>query len=237
MQNYVHALPPTLWSSLHVVTLSTSDIQSIMDSEIVPTFGLDNHSVGFDFDSDDSFQKYLHTDHPFNDISYVPTDLVPIHSNFTANASRSFKLREEAAIQFADMAWHFRNAFSGDRLYISSAYRSRWLQDYLIKQWCALIKCAQVGTSEHQAWLAVDIKVIAKWGRWYSLDADYPNKYLDWLRDNAATFWFHNTYQKGVAIDGKIVEWRHRRYLWTELAKILSDNKQTLSEYYNWIHE
>jgi LAS superfamily LD-carboxypeptidase LdcB len=105
-----------------------------MDSEIVPTFGLDKHSVSFDFDSDDSFQKYLHTDHPFHDISYVPTDLVPIHSNFTANASRSFKLREEAAIQFADMAWHFRNAFSGDKLYISSAYRSRGLQDYLIKQ-------------------------------------------------------------------------------------------------------
>jgi LAS superfamily LD-carboxypeptidase LdcB len=100
-----------------------------------------------------------------------------------------------------------------------------------------LIKCAQVGTSEHQAWLAVDIKVITKWGRWYSLDVNYPNKYLDWLRDNASIFWFHNTYQKGVEIDGKIVEWRHRRYLWTELAKILSDNKQTLSEYYNWIHE
>ncbi|MEI6774432.1 MAG: hypothetical protein WCL18_06710 [bacterium] len=78
----------------------------------------------FDFDSDDSFQKYLNTDHPFDDSSYIPTDLIPINSNFTANNSKAFKLREEASLQFADMAWHFRNAFSGDKLYISSAYRS-----------------------------------------------------------------------------------------------------------------
>jgi hypothetical protein len=78
----------------------------------------------FDFDSDDSFQKFLHDEHPFTNISYVPTDLLPINSNFTANNAKAFKLREEAGIQFADMARHFRNTFSGDRLYIASAYRS-----------------------------------------------------------------------------------------------------------------
>jgi LAS superfamily LD-carboxypeptidase LdcB len=133
------------------------------------------------------------------------------------------------------MAWHFRDAFSGDKLFITSAYRSKWFQNYLIKQWCVLLKCAPIGTSEHQAWLALDLKVITRWGRWYSLDAAYPNKYSDWLHVHARERGFHNTYQKGVAIDGKIVEWRHRRYLWITLAKILADNGQTLAEYYNTI--
>ncbi|MEI6672779.1 MAG: hypothetical protein WCL02_05645 [bacterium] len=65
----------------------------------------------FDFVHDDSFQKYLNTDHPFDDILYVPSDLVPINSNFTANAARKFLLRQEAGDMFADMAWYFRDAF------------------------------------------------------------------------------------------------------------------------------
>ncbi len=205
-----------------------------LDHEIVPRFWLENSDISFDLDRDDSFQKYLNSDYPFHDLSYIPTDLISIDSNFTANDVKKFKLRQEASIEFADMAWHFWNAFSGDRLYIVSAYRSKGLQDYLLKQGCSSIKCAQVGTSEHQAWLAVDLKVIAKWGRWYSLDlGSKTNKYYDWLKSNAADFWFHNTYQKGVEVDGKMVEWRHRRYLWTELATLLMQNDQTFAEYYN----
>jgi hypothetical protein len=66
----------------------------------------------FDFDSDDSFQKYLNTDHSFTDISYVPTDLISINSNFTANNPKGFQLRQEAVTYFNDMARHFWNAFS-----------------------------------------------------------------------------------------------------------------------------
>lgn len=85
---------------------------------------MSHKAPGFDFTGDTSFQKYLNDNQPFVDTSYTPTDLVAIDSNFTANNSKAFKLREEASIEFADMAWHFRDAFSGDRLYISSAYRS-----------------------------------------------------------------------------------------------------------------
>lgn len=35
---------------------------------------------------------------------------------------------------------------------------------------------------------------------------DTPNKYTDWLHAHAQERGFHNTYQKGVAIDGKIIE-------------------------------
>jgi len=224
VQNYAHASTPSL-VPVHLV-------DSVITYSSVPGFWLGHQLSNFDFTTDDSYQKYLHTDHPFLDSAYVPTDLIPIDSNFTANDSQKFQLRQEAAIQFADMAWHFRNAFSGDRLYISSAWRSRGLQDYLIKQWCPLQRCAEIGTSEHQAGLAVDLKVITKWGKWYSLDVAYPNKYYNWLKVHAADYGFHNTYQKWIDIDGKIAEWRHRRYLWVELATILMQNNQTFAEYY-----
>ena len=232
VQNYAQAWSTSLPPVRVVPVVDTADIQPITNHEIVPDFWIKHKAPWFDIDSDASFQKYLNADHPFDDSSYEPTDLLPIDSNFTANNSRAFKLREEAGTEFADMAWHFRNAFSWDKLYISSAYRSSWLQWYLLKQWCALIKCAAIGTSEHQAWLALDLKVITRWGKWYSLDAAYPNKYSDWLKVNAADYWFHNTYQKWIEIDGKIVEWRHRRYLWTELAKILLEKNETFAEYY-----
>lgn len=77
-----------------------------------------------DMEQDDSLQKFLDDDHAFQDTSYVPSDLVDIHSDFTANNSQKFSLRAEAAVQFADMAWNFWNDFSGDKLFITSAYRS-----------------------------------------------------------------------------------------------------------------
>jgi len=236
VQNYAHASTASLPPVRIVAVANPTDIQLAINHEIIPSFWIEQHKTpSFDFDSDDSFQKYLSTEHPFDDTSYTPADLVPIKSDFTANNSRTFKLRQEAATQFADMARHFRNTFSGDRLSITSTYRSRGFQDYLIKQGCSLFKCAQIGTSEHQAWLALDLKVVTKWGRWYSLDAAYPNKYSDRLKANAANFGFHNTYQKWIEVDGKMVEWRHRRYVWVELAEILADNNQTFAEYYNWI--
>ena len=65
----------------------------------------------YDFSADDSYQKYLSVDNPFYTIDYVPFDLLPIDSSFTANNSKSFKLRQEAGIMFADMAWNFWNDF------------------------------------------------------------------------------------------------------------------------------
>jgi len=128
-ENYVRAESDNLSSLRIVPVVATSDIKSIVEYEIVPSFGLVHQSaLKFDFEHDDSFQKFLHDKHPFDDSAYVPTDLLPINSNFTANNSKAFQLREEAGIQFADMAWHFRNAFSGDKLRIVSAYRSSGLQ-------------------------------------------------------------------------------------------------------------
>ena len=65
----------------------------------------------FNLESDDSFQRYLSNSHPFDNLNYVPADLAPINSNFTANNARNFQLRKTAGDSFADMAWHFRDYF------------------------------------------------------------------------------------------------------------------------------
>ncbi len=128
-ENYANAETVESASARGVPVVATSDIKPIVEHEIVPSFGLVHESaLEFDFEQDDSFQKFLHDEHPFNDSSYAPTDLLPINSNFTANNSKAFKLREEAGVQFADMARHFWNAFSGDKLWVTSAYRSSGLQ-------------------------------------------------------------------------------------------------------------
>ncbi len=229
MQNYANAQDST--SVIRIIAVHTWELQNPFGNEFVPQFS--HRTPLFDINSDSSLQRYLSSDRPFKNINYIPSDLAPIDSNFTANNSKGFQLRQEAGTQFADLAWHFWNAFSGDRLLLVSAYRSKSFQDYLIKQWCATTRCAQAGTSEHQAWLSVDLKVISKSGKAYSFDLMKPNKYYDWLKANAEDFGFHNTYQKGIEIDGKISEWRHRRYMWIELAKLLSVNQQTFAEYYN----
>lgn len=88
-----------------VVMFSSSSLSDVINPVFVS-------SLSFDLDSDASFQKYLSTETPFEDVYYVPQDLAPIESNFTANDARKFKLRKEAGDMFADMAWHFRSAFS-----------------------------------------------------------------------------------------------------------------------------
>ncbi|PJA48411.1 MAG: hypothetical protein CO170_02835 [candidate division SR1 bacterium CG_4_9_14_3_um_filter_40_9] len=185
----------------------------------------------YDYSADDSLQKYLSVDTPFIDLNYVPGDLLPIDSAFTANSSKAYKLREEAGIQFADMARHFRNDFKGDKLWIASAYRSNDLQEYMLKKGCSRVRCAQAGTSEHQAGLALDLKVFTKGGKGYTLYSG--NRYYQWFADNAHKRGFHNTYQKGIDVDGQMVEGRHWRYMGTGLATKLREQGQTFAEYYD----
>jgi len=68
------------------------------------------------------------------DPNYIPVDLVPIDSNFTANEAKKFALRQEAGVQFADLARHFWKEWNGDRLTITSAYRSSAFQNSLLKK-------------------------------------------------------------------------------------------------------
>ena len=175
--------------------------------------------------SDNSYQKFLDDNHPLS-ASYEATDLVAINSDFTSNKSSDFKLRKKAAEMFEWMAWAFSNAFGFKaKLTINSARRSQKYQRQLVAT-CSTIRCAKPWTSEHEAWLALDLWVNGgniRAANWI---------YYQWLVNNAHKYGFHNSYQKWMDVDGKMVEQWHWRYVWKELATILHDRWQTFTEYF-----
>ena len=179
----------------------------------------------FDFYSNDSFQKFLDDNHPLS-WNYEANDIVKINSDFTSNKSSDFMLRKEASEMFEWMAWAFSRAFDFKaKLTINSARRSQAYQRKLVES-CSTSRCATPWTSEHEAWLALDLGVngvnIKAWS----------GKYYQWLVDNAHKYGFHNTYQKWMEIDGKMVEPRHWRYVWVQLATILHNRNQSFAEYF-----
>jgi len=189
------------------------------------------YKITFDLDSDSSFQRYLSDDNPFSDPTYKPLDLAPIVSYFTYNKASNFSLRATATTAFADMAWAFRNHFDKSyRFYIVSAYRSYWFQNSLLQNWCEEKRCAEPWSSEHQAWLALDIAIANK--NWRTTQMITWWDYYKWMSQNAYKYWFHNTYQKWIDIDGKMVELRHRRFVGIPFATYLHDNNMTIAEYF-----
>jgi len=178
-----------------------------------------------DFYSDDSLQKFLDDNHPLS-WSYEASDIVKINSDFTTNKSSDFMLRKDAAAYFEWMAWAFSNAFNFKaKLTINSARRSQGFQRKLAAS-CSTSRCATPWTSEHEAGLALDL-----WVNWVNIKA-WSGIYYQWLVDNAHKYGFHNTYQKWMDVDWKMVEPRHWRYMWVELATILHDNDKTFAEYF-----
>ena len=214
-----------------IIQPTQAAVSSLLSYQPVEEYVEQDSATQYDFVSDDSLQKYLGNGQTLNDPNYIPADLSPIDSNFTANNARKFMLRQEAGVAFADLAWHFWKAWNGDRLTITSAYRSGTFQESLLKKWCSRARCAQVGSSEHQLWLALDLGVVTKGGKYIALNQG--NAYYTWLSDNAAAWWFHNSYQKGIEVDGQMEEGRHRRYVGKDLAALLSTDNQTFGEWYS----
>lgn len=176
-----------------------------------------------DYYSDDSIRKFLDDSHPLS-ANYEASDTRKINSDFTSNKSSNFYLRDEAATSFELMAWAFSNAFNFKaKLTINSARRSQAYQRKLAAN-CSTIRCAKPWTSEHEAGLALDLGVNG-----WNIKA-WSGKYYQWLADNAHKYGFHNSYQKWLEIDGKMVEPRHWRYVWVRLATILHDREQTFTE-------
>lgn len=181
--------------------------------------------ANMDFYSDNSFQRFLDDKHPLA-TKYEAKDVVKINSDFTTNKSSNFSLRKDVAKAFELMAWAFSNAFDFKaKLTINSAWRSQWFQRQLAAN-CSTTRCAKPGTSEHEAGLALDL-----WVNWWNIKA-WSGKYYQRLVDNAHKYWFHNSYQKWMEIDGKMVEPWHWRYVWIDLATYLHEHNQTFTEYF-----
>lgn len=216
-----------------IIQKSSSDIAADIVSNLswIVNQSQKKYNTTFDIQSDSSFQKYLSDDNPFSDSSYKPIDLAPIVSHFTYNKSSKFLLRSSAGTAFADMARAFQEHFDkSHKFYLVSAYRSYGLQNSLLKNGCKESRCAEPWSSEHQAWLAVDISVANR--NWKTTQMTTWSDYYQWMAQNAHKYWFHNTYQKWEAIDWKMAEHRHRRFVWIPFATYLYENNLTIAEYF-----
>lgn len=190
----------------------------------------ENYQINYDMDSDYSLQKYVSKTISFQDKEYIPIDLENIESEHIISRVINPQLRSPARKAFEEMAEAFYNQFE-TRLILVSAYRSYNDQKKLWDDWwCNVRQCAIPWTSEHQAWLAVDIQV--EYRNNLHIKLHQNTRYYIWLKANAHKYGFHNTYQKWMHIDGQMAEWRHWRYLGKPLATYLNKKWMTIWEYY-----
>lgn len=185
------------------------------------------NKMSFDIYSDPSIDKFISSITGFIDPHYTPSDLVLLSWTYIANSKANLQLRREAAWALEQLADAFYSAFQ-KKLYVVSAYRSYEYQVGLAA-WCLPQFCARPGHSEHQAWLAVDLFDVSNQEKF--LANTQRAQYFVWLQNNAHRFGWHNSYQRGVAIDSYNIEPWHRRYLWTDLATVLHDKHMTFAEW------
>lgn len=188
----------------------------------------------YDFDTDSSIYKFVSPFSSLQNEQYVPPELVDLEKIGWGNIvvqNNEGKLTKEAASALADLAAAFNTQFSKPIIVVSSyrsyGYQKKLLAWYTQTHWAgrAAVFSAKPWFSEHQLGLAIDVFNASTDG----IDG-YKND-LAWMRDNAYKYWWTQSYQKWVDVDGYIVEPWHWRYVGKELATYLWENKMTFSEY------
>lgn len=179
--------------------------------------------------SDEDIQKFVWVGQPFKNVNYEPSDLVSLQWFSHISVQARHKLRSEAAENLGRMANDFYAQFWTD-IVIASAYRSYEYQKDSISESCKRSwRCAREWESEHQLWLAVDLREATNEEKFLSK----YQKYYDWLHENAHLYGFHQSYQNWREIDGYYVEPWHWRYLWVDLATKLYKKGITFTQYVN----
>ena len=183
-----------------------------------------------DLETDSSIQKFVTSSKSFNNIWYIPKNLVSISSNSVYDSKWWRQLlRKIANKNLQKMAAQFKKEYN-KKMVVVSAYRSYVYQQWIKNRWCPDNLCAKAGYSEHQSGLAVDLWEASTNYAWKN------NKrlkwYYKWLNENAYKYGFHNTYQKWLKIDWYEIEPWHWRYLWVKLATKLRDDNMTIAEFY-----
>jgi D-alanyl-D-alanine carboxypeptidase len=111
---------------------------------------------------------------------------------------------------------------------VISTYRSYTDQTWINKNYGADLYRAKAWHSEHQLWLAVDLM----WLNNEIISSNQQTKTTyEWLVDNAHSYWFTQSYQKGPDIDGYHIETWHRRFVWVGVAEHLKENNLTFTEF------
>ena len=176
---------------------------------------------------DDNIQKFVWVNQPFFNRSYEPSDLVSLQNRSHISAQSRHLLRKEAADNLEKMANDFYTEF-WTNIVIASAYRSYSYQKNSISESCKQSwRCAREWESEHQLWLAVDLREATNEQKFLSK----YQKYYDWLHNNAHLYWFHQSYQNWREFDWYYIEPRHRRYLGIDLATRLHKKNITFTQY------
>lgn len=195
----------------------------------VPKFNLSAFLAKIDHSKlpDDDIQKFVWVNKPFNNVSYEPSDLVSLQWRSHISAQTRHILRKEAADNLEKMANDFYAKF-WTNIVVASAYRSYGYQKNSISESCKKSwRCAREWESEHQLWLAIDLREATNEQKFLSK----YQKYYDRLHDNAHLYWFHQSYQNWREFDGYYIEPWHWRYLGTGLATKLHDRNITFTQY------
>lgn len=215
------------WISLYIKDFIGEDNSNkelvIRDEKEVPL-----HKI-YDFETDASIHKFLNNKVSFNSLDYIPENLEDMKSNYY-DTSKPMQLKKEANEAFKTLSKDFYRNF-WEKIIVVSAYRSYLYQKWIKERWCPDNLCSKAWFSEHQSGLAIDIFETTTNEEF--LSKPHLKEYFDWLSDNAHKYWFHNTYQKWLKVDGYEIEPWHWRYLWVDLSTYLKENNITIAEVYN----
>jgi hypothetical protein len=181
-----------------------------------------------DLRSDDSITVYVWPDQSLSDTKYIPKYLIDIKQSDYVTTTRPMQLRRDAYLAMYKMALQLY-ADTGLPLHIVSAYRSHSYQSTLYHLLANPNLSARAWHSEHQLGLAIDVYGLSN--ATFTNDTDASIIYAR-LKQYAHHYGRHESYQKGLEIDGYHPEKRHRRYLGTPLATWLYHHDQTFTEYY-----
>lgn len=215
----------------------TIDIQKLREQlkkdkhvlELKKQHELELYLLWLDMETDNSITTFVDNKISFRNKAYVPENLEYIDSQVVYDTKWNSKLRNIANTALQEMAAAFKKDM-GRNLTIVSAYRSYAYQAGIKSRGCPDNLCAKAGYSEHQSGLVVDIASASNQATW--LNSQNLREIYTWLDTNAHFYWFHNTYQRWVAIDGYEIEPWHWRYLWVEFATYLKKQDLTLAEFY-----
>jgi len=217
-------------TTIFLTSFSFAQNQKIWQKfHIPPKFDLSSFLSKIDYSAlpDNDIQKFVWVWQHFHNIDYEPSDLVPLQGRSHISAQARHTFRKEAADNLEKMANAFYEKF-WTNIVIASAYRSYSYQKNSISESCKQSwRCAREWESEHQLWLAVDLREATNEQKFLSK----YQKYYDRLHDNAHLYWFHQSYQNWREFDWYYIEPRHRRYLGTWLATKLHERDITFTQY------
>ncbi|MDD3793818.1 MAG: alpha/beta fold hydrolase [Candidatus Gracilibacteria bacterium] len=215
----------------------TNDEKKRLEDENIEKDKIENTKLlltKLDLKTDNSIQKFVTSNLSFTNKAYVPEDLVNIRGDYIYDAKGGTqKLRKEAKDALNLLAEAFYKHFN-KKLSVVSAYRSYEYQVGIKAGGCPDNLCAKAGFSEHQSGLAIDLFAASSDSEWKN---SYLNNYYKWLYENAHLYGFHNTYQRGLKVDGYEVEPWHWRYVGVEFATYLHDNDLTFAEFYRGLNK